>query len=205
MAPNKPFPRLRAALRMAWQDPLELWRSVVGRYSRSLIYTASLDELPDSDENAATTCRRLTDNEVRSFSLDSNPERLVRLGVNQAYGVFIGDQLAHVSWMITKEIEPKTGDVIQLLTDEIEITACFTVPEFRGRGLYPRAIRHMMHAARQLGYRRVFMKVRPDNIGSIRGIIKAGLRRAGTAFHVESPLLPDGEIVLRTHRAFPRR
>lgn len=192
--------RLGSAVRLAASNPRQFLSEIVGKGSRSLVYTMRLEDLPPRAPDCFLDCRALSDAELRAFPHDGNPERLERLGGGRAYGAFIGGRLAHVSWLITCEIEPATGNVIGLREDEVEITACFTVPEFRGLGLYPLAIREICEIARGKGFRTVFMKVRPENLSSKRGIVKAGLTWAGAVYHWSTPLLPKGGLMLRGHR-----
>ena len=200
--------RLFIAAGLAGSDPRQLIRLTTGHFSRSIVYSAALIAPLELMTDRAISCRQLTDAELLAFDHDGNPERLERLGSHRAYGVFVNGNLAHVSWLITQDIEPATGNVIKLKGDEVEITACFTLPEYRGQGLYPVAIQCISEVARQQGYVRVFMKVRPENLSSQRGIINAGLTRSGTVFHWSSALLPSGSTMLSTHRlprVFTRR
>lgn len=192
--------RLGSAVRYAASNPRQFVSGIIGKGSRSLVYSVRLENLPPRAPDALLEGRALSDAELRAFPYDGNPQRLERLGSGRAHGVFVGGRLAHVSWLVTCDIEPTTGNVIRLRDDEVEITACFTVPEFRGHGLYPRAIRQICEIARQKGFRSVFMKVRPENESSRRGVVKAGLTWVGAVYEWSSPLLPKGGIVLRGHR-----
>jgi GNAT superfamily N-acetyltransferase len=192
--------RLRSAFRLAVANPRQLLAEIVGKGSRSYVYATRLSELPATPFEPAGACRLLSEAELVNFPYDGNPERLARLGKDRAYGAFVNGSLAHVSWLVTREIEPATGNVIGLREDEAEITACFTVPEFRGQGLYPVAIRQICEIARRAGFRTVFMKARPENVSSQRGVLKAGLKRIGTVYSWSSPLLPKGGVMLRGHR-----
>ncbi len=54
---------------------------------------------------------------------------------------------------------------------------CFTLPAWRGRGLYPGLlVATCQHLALQ-GHRRAIITCAPDNLASVRGIEKAGFRR----------------------------
>jgi RimJ/RimL family protein N-acetyltransferase len=84
--------------------------------------------------------------------------------------------LGHISWLYYN------GDPNQTLTlgdRECEIRFCLTFPEFRGRGLYPAALRAIQRHLRERGFERCFICVRDDNRRSIRGIEKSGFRFAG--------------------------
>jgi hypothetical protein len=62
--------------------------------------------------------------------------------------------------------------------EEVPLIAhCITVPAARGRQLYPRALRHVMHALASTGHRRVAINCDFDNHPSIHGIERAGFLR----------------------------
>jgi len=52
-----------------------------------------------------------------------------------------------------------------------------TVKQARGRGLYPKIIRHMFETLRRTGVNHFFVDVQPHNRASIRGLEKAGFTR----------------------------
>jgi len=69
------------------------------------------------------------------------------------------------------------------MADEAEITHCVTLPEFRGRQIYPYVISYLFDVARSRGIREIFMVTKHDNIASQKGILKAGLtRRRGRVY-----------------------
>ena len=84
--------------------------------------------------------------------------------------------LGHISWLYN------VGDPnqdLRLGARECEIRFCLTLPEYRGRGLYPGALRAIQRYLKRRGYERCFICVRDDNLSSIRGIEKSGFRLAG--------------------------
>lgn len=60
------------------------------------------------------------------------------------------------------------------------ISNCFTFPEHRGQGLYPRILRAVCHSLSAEGQRRVIVTCAIDNLASIRGIEKAGFKHVKT-------------------------
>lgn len=57
---------------------------------------------------------------------------------------------------------------------------CFTLPAWRGRGLYPRLlVATCQHLVAQ-GHSRAIITCAPDNLASVRGIERAGFRRIRT-------------------------
>ena len=57
-----------------------------------------------------------------------------------------------------------------------EIGPCFTDEDFRGRGIYPMALKYILN---NCGYQEYYMIVSEKNISSIKGIEKAGFQRCG--------------------------
>jgi RimJ/RimL family protein N-acetyltransferase len=57
---------------------------------------------------------------------------------------------------------------------------CYTYPQYRGRGSYPRMIRAACESLAAQGFQRAIITCAPDNAASIRGIEKAGFRRVKT-------------------------
>jgi ribosomal protein S18 acetylase RimI-like enzyme len=131
---------------------------------------------------------------------DRQLERVRRFGDSYAYGVFADGQIAHISWLLSpaairrdipKWLRPSEGDA--------EITCCETLIAFRGRGIYPFAIRKLFTLARERGVRRIFMKTALSNTASQLGIEKAGLARAGSVVFVQLPMMRR-ELVWRRFR-----
>ena len=84
--------------------------------------------------------------------------------------------LGHISWIY---YEPDPNRTLRLGAKECEIMFCLTLPEYRGRGLYPSALRAIQRYLKAQGYRRCFICVSDDNASSIRGIEKSGFRLVG--------------------------
>ena len=128
-------------------------------------------------------------------------DRLRRFGISHAYGVYVGDKLAHVSWLLPPAAVALEHPAILSLGDgEAEITACETLPEFRGRGLYAFAIQQIFQIAQDLGIRRIYMKTLRNNTSSQAGVLKAGLHLTGVLTVVTPPAIPWKTFVLRRFR-----
>jgi hypothetical protein len=121
--------------------------------------------LPAPQFPAAVSFRKLSDEDLESLPMTDDfrqeqRSRRKRLGKNTAYGVFYDNNLAHIAWLIVPECE--TPKQLNLKPGEAEITACVTLPEFRGRGLYGVAIRAIVQTARDSGIQTVYMKPPPQ-------------------------------------------
>ena len=111
-------------------------------------------------------------------------------GINSAFGVFIDGDLGHISWAYTaKEYGCEPYERFRLGTGDAEIVNCYTAEAYRGKGLYPYAIRLIAEQLLSRGIKRVFMNIAPANEASRRGILKAGLISYGRVLHWRSPAI----------------
>jgi RimJ/RimL family protein N-acetyltransferase len=176
-------------------DRATLKRMILGQRTRIVIYAGDSATTPPPDDAPGLAIRPLSADEVRALE-SSDPdfrarqiERLERFGASYAHAVICDGQIAHVSWLLPPEaMDRDPPHVIRGKPEEAEITACETLPEFRGRGIYPFAIRSLMRLAHTQGTRRVFMKTDFDNVASQSGIEKAGLKRIGVATLIMLPI-----------------
>jgi RimJ/RimL family protein N-acetyltransferase len=85
--------------------------------------------------------------------------------------------IGHISWIYYSDDPNRT---LRLGVKECEVMFCLTLPEYRGKGLYPSALRAIQQYLRERGYERCFICATDENASSIRGIEKSGFRLAGT-------------------------
>lgn len=113
-------------------------------------------------------------------------EAAVLGGANHAYRealcgadqlLAIVDKQGHVASYGFVLFESFYKQVLGEAADTPMIGNCFTDPQQRGRGYYPRLLRAACHRLADEGYRRVIITCAPDNLASVRGIEKAGFRR----------------------------
>jgi ribosomal protein S18 acetylase RimI-like enzyme len=184
--------KLTTAAHLIRSNPGAFVRTVVGHLDRWVVYRASTTELAPPEFPEGACFRKLSDEDLQSLPMpnelrEEQRDRTKRLGRNAAYGLFCDRKLAHISWLIVPECEsPKQ---LNLKPGEAEITACVTLPEFRGRGLYAAAIRALVQTAREAGIQTVLMKTTPSNTASQRGIEKAGLTRCGELIQYVNPYI----------------
>ena len=79
--------------------------------------------------------------------------------------------ICHISWVYYKG-DPNRN--LSLDSDEAEIKYSFTVPEYRGKGLYPETLLEIQTYLNKNGCRKVFICVNEKNHASIKGVQKAG-------------------------------
>jgi hypothetical protein len=89
---------------------------------------------------------------------------------------FCEGRLAHIAWLHDLPSMPATFPLVELLPGEGWIGNCDTHPAFRGYGIYPVVLQHMLRSSAETGVRRCFISCAPSNQASIRGIEKAGFR-----------------------------
>lgn len=128
------------------------------------------------------------DSGFANFIIKGNPDELekARQGTQQPPWEFCSDlydgvkdffiyknngAIGHISWIYYKN-DPNR--IIELNDDEGEIKYSLTLPQFRGKGIYPAALIKVQRYLKEHGYKRVYICVEHDNLPSIKGIEKAG-------------------------------
>lgn len=181
------------------------------RISKVLVYSAETQHACHPDEVVGIEFRHIPAEEILAMPEDPDgfaqrqKQRLQRFGESYAYGVVVDGALAHVSWLLPPSAMAKDPPcVIQPGDDTMEITACETLPQFRGRGLYVLAIQMLMLVAKSLKVSTVYMKTTSDNVSSQRGIEKAGLQKLGAVILARLPA-KSNPIIWRRYRSSPGR
>ena len=95
-------------------------------------------------------------------------------GVDDFFIAENNDGIQHISW-IYYSWHPNR--LLSLEIDEVEIKYCLTMPESRGKNIYPAVIHQIIFYLQNHGVKRIFMCVRENNYSSIRGIEKAGFKK----------------------------
>jgi RimJ/RimL family protein N-acetyltransferase len=130
-------------------------------YSRldNLISKGSLDDI----EHARKTMHPL----IWEFCCDRYD------GVKDFFVYKKNGTIGHISWIYYKN-DPNR--ILDLGTDEGEIKYSLTLPQFRGKGIYPAALLRIQQYLEERGYKRVYICAKHDNLPSIKGIEKAGFK-----------------------------
>lgn len=198
--------RLRTAVRTVRSDPKQLLPWLTGKSSRLLVYGMdTAGDIPTAELEGARLVR-LGEDQLQSLQFPaSDPDlrvrqlaRVKRFGRSYAHAVFLGEEMAHISWLLpASAVAMETPQILQLRDDEAEITGCETLAEFRGKGVYAFAIQQLVAVARASGIRRIYMKTDEDNTSSQKGILKAGFAPVGSVDLVHPPLRPSVTVVRR--------
>jgi hypothetical protein len=199
--------KIRTVYTLARQDPAQLRKAIRGDRYTLLVYAIGTDAIikpvPVSE---GIRFAGLSDQDLISLPADSQDpefrerqlERLRRFGRSHAFAVIDSDAVAHISWLLpAKALELERPRILLLRADEAEITACETLPQFRGKNLYPFAVQQLLRVAAEQGIRRVYMKTQKSNLPSQAGILKAGLKAIGTITVVTPPGMPGKSFVFR--------
>jgi GNAT superfamily N-acetyltransferase len=196
--------RLTTLLQLAKGNRRALLGAVAGNLRFSRIYVGETSATMAQTSAPVGEFRPLSDDDLRTLETGDGGfrqrqlDRLARFGRSYAFGVVVEGKLAHVSWLLpAAAVRMDSPDILRLRDDQAEITACETLPDFRGMGIYSFAISELFAVARQRGIVRIYMKTAWDNKPSQRGIRKAGLKGAGLALLLTPPLSPGRTWVFR--------
>lgn len=195
--------KLRSLVNLARWNRAALLAVLTGRVSVLKVYACDTTGVSACTSVPGAEFRRLSEDDLRTLDAGDAEfrhkqlDRLAKFGRSCAYGVFVGGRLAHISWLLSAAAaRMETPPVLRLRDNQAEITACETLPEFRGKGIYGLAIGQIFGVARQQGILRIYMKTAWRNKASQRGILKAGLQGVGLAFLWTPPFLSGRTWVL---------
>jgi RimJ/RimL family protein N-acetyltransferase len=108
-----------------------------------------------------------------------------RYGLDQCYVATVGDEIAHVVWLYyPDEQDRQPTRWLKLRPDEAEFAIAQTLPQFRGRRVYPHVFHELLCRLRDEGYLYAYAYIEPDNIPSRRGIDKVGFKLIGRSWRL---------------------
>lgn len=96
--------------------------------------------------------------------------------------VFLGfseGKLVHVAWLFCNPRISEAHFFVKIKKDEAYIGFCQTYPKFRGKGIYPVVLQHILEYAAAKNKKRCFIATISTNLASIRGIEKSGFSSVG--------------------------
>lgn len=203
--------KIRTVVTLLRSDRSRLWQSLCGSRYRLLVYARQTD-LPAELSVVApgTRFELLSEDRIQAVPVTAENrefrerqlERLRRLPGSRPYGVYVGESLAHVSWLLpASAVALENPQILRLRDEEGEISGCETLPEFRGKNLYSFAVQNISRIARDIGIRRIYMKTLEGNSASQSGILKAGLFPIGSITVVTPPSIFGKALVIRRLKA----
>lgn len=86
---------------------------------------------------------------------------------------YINNDLVGAAWAFTNTSDLKTK-IVPLLDGDIAVINCWTVPSFRGRGVYPFLLAYIAAQFKERNFKRAFVQANERNISSIKGLETAG-------------------------------
>jgi RimJ/RimL family protein N-acetyltransferase len=193
-SPSKTLKRkLRTGIRLLHHDRKRFLALVFGSLEKLVVYSSDPADITPHEPANTLTFRKIPDESFTTL-LSVNAEVRKELaffqsfGFNDAYSLFYNGRLAHISWLITSDHDrQRPVRNLKLRPGEAEITYCFTLPEFRGKGLMAFAIRYLSELAKSAEIKRVFMITSIRNAAAQRGIEKAGFVRQGKIMKLVFP------------------
>jgi hypothetical protein len=145
------------------------------------------DSPPPRDGGEQLAFRFVTAAEVRTFAAD--PENCIdatmadalACGRSLCFAAFCGGRLASYGWLAMGSVDPKDcgGVGLRLPADVAYFYNGFTVPEFRGRGLYPAMIGRCLRAISESGVGKLLLSVYWTNWAALRSSRCLGCRDLG--------------------------
>ena len=109
-----------------------------------------------------------------------------------AFLALVQDRIACYGWVLRGMLRiPDLNLQVPLPEGHTYIWDCRTVPDFRGRGIFPALLHFMLEELRGLGVRQAWAATAPGNAPSVRAFAKAGFRRVANSYG------PRGTITLK--------
>ncbi len=95
------------------------------------------------------------------------------------------DQIIGYVWVNYDSIYDDKLLDINLSAGQAYLYKAFTLPEYRGRGIYPELLQRVCRILKERGVHTILIATSIENRSSFRGIQKAGFERLGTVFYVK--------------------
>lgn len=105
-----------------------------------------------------------------------------RRGFSRCWGALYADRLAGYAWYTTEDVPPShcLGAAIELPESMAYHYKGYTLPDYRGRGLYPRLLAAGAGRLHAEGIRRVLLAVERSNRASLQSCRRAGCEELGS-------------------------
>jgi hypothetical protein len=92
------------------------------------------------------------------------------------------NEICHINWLISSEEDNVVSHgfrsrLPKLKEDEVLIENAFTVEEYKGNWIWPSVIGELFEIARTNGFKRVITYVSRENMASLKGCERAGMKR----------------------------
>jgi GNAT superfamily N-acetyltransferase len=114
-----------------------------------------------------------------------------------------GDIVSYVWAAFERQRVEELCNAIELQEGEVYLYDAFTLPEWRGKALYPAILSRQLEYFKQQGYKRALIFTVEENMASRRGITRAGFHHFQTieltkvinfALYIYGPKTPQDEV-----------
>jgi RimJ/RimL family protein N-acetyltransferase len=146
--------------------------------------------LPEVHSELAISVRKATAADFERFRTMPPPfprhaQVRERFGLDQCYIAMVGGDIAHLVWLYyPDEQDRQPTRWLRLKPGEAEIANGITLPQFRGKRVYPFVMYTLLRKLRDEGYRYVYGYIEADNLPSRRGIDKVGFKLIGRSWRL---------------------
>lgn len=103
----------------------------------------------------------------------------VERGLDFFYVAWCGGELVHICWVV-RPGQATSVPGWQLAAGEVELRSAYTMPKFRGRGIWRLMLAFIIEDVRVVGDRSLYAHVAPHNRRSWGPLLQAGFRRVAT-------------------------
>jgi GNAT superfamily N-acetyltransferase len=187
--------RARTFWRLLREDRSRLARIVRGNVFIYIVQAAEVTAVPPPPERPGVEFRHISEDALSQLAA-SYPGLGYPVGVPGGldgclvYAVYQGGHFASICSLMTADLDRQVNKrLVRLGPEEMEVVKGFTLPEYRGRGLFTFALQSICRVAQEHGAKCVVAITAWDNVPSRRANEKAGFRRAGWIVVIEPPLI----------------
>ncbi|MBN4079058.1 GNAT family N-acetyltransferase [Beggiatoa alba] len=163
-----------------------------------------LMDSPESDCKLQFELKRIDNATFESFKEKSNPfprhfEYHSEYGQRYCYGVYVGDEIGALMWILFREDNDKCVNTWRyLLSDEARIADVWAHPKYRGTGLIHTAMERMINFVGSLGIRYTYVFTWQGNERAIHVYQRRGFTIIGNVWNIRwTSSRPGGGIHFR--------
>jgi GNAT superfamily N-acetyltransferase len=178
----------RAFVTLQQEGPRSFWFKLLSElgYRRLLLFERPLDEpVPDFAPSLAVEIARLAESELDEylgFRPGTEPRDVIER-LRSGEMCFVARREGRIvsgGWIaVQNRWIDYLGCAIDMAAGDAYSYDKFTLPDYRGHGIFNAVRTHHLRQLRAVGYRRAIVTVVPENKSSVRDIYKGGYRLCG--------------------------
>jgi GNAT superfamily N-acetyltransferase len=176
------------------------WLLGMSVYRRAHLFACDLDVVEEHSTDVPLTLARMSEDDIPAYMalLPRRSEEAIsrRFAVGDiGYGGWLGNRLVTVHWARPRRAGVREfGLTLELGPKDVYTFSSYTAPELRGRNVATARSSRMLIALREMGYRRGFSYVVPENRAALGPPLKIGYRHVGWIGFVGFPPLRVGFV-----------